>query len=80
MVLLAQTARLGVAYALAQVLTGLQLGTLMAAAVLGFGVTLEATFAILPVGLLLVALQAPAINAVLRRIAHRRITTPTASP
>jgi hypothetical protein len=52
----------------------------MAAAVLGFGVTLEATFAILPVGLLLVALQAPAINAVLRRIAHRRITTPTASP
>lgn len=68
MLLLAQTARFGVAYAIAQVLTGVQLGTLMALAVLAFGVTLEATFALLPVGLVLVAVQTPAIDVVLQRV------------
>ncbi len=71
MVLLANTMRLGTAYAIAQILTGVQLGSMMAFAVLALGITLEASAIILPIGLVMVAIQTRWIDKLLVRFAKR---------
>lgn len=67
MILLAHAARLLSAYAVAQILTGVQLGSLMALLVLAGRTTLEQSAAVLPIGLVLVAVQTRWLERTFRR-------------
>ncbi len=74
MILLAHGTRIASAYAIAQVLTGVQLGSVMALLVVAGQTTLEQSAAVLPVGIVLVAVQTRWLERVFRR--GRQVTTP----